>query len=257
MTLKRELAVAESLALEAGELLRGHRAHKVEVGHKEDGEIVTAADLESDALIRAGLATAFPGDAIYSEEAADSPARLACSRVWIIDPLDATSDFVAGGDQYVVSIGLAIDRAPVLGVVYRPEREQLFSGHRDRGVTLNGRPVRATGARKLDHARIAMSAKESKRGPLELPPTVVVRRMRSMAHKLARVAAGLDDGAISLKARREWGTCAGVALVLAGGGRATLLDGSDIAFNQPVPRLPLGMVAAGAALHPALLMAVG
>src|SRR5439155_21630769 len=123
VTLKRELAVAESLALEAGELLRRHRANEVEVGHKEDGEIVTAADLESDALIRAGLATAFPGDAIYSEEAADSPERLACPRVWIIDPLDATSDFVAGGDQYVVSIGLAIDRAPVLGGVYRPERQ--------------------------------------------------------------------------------------------------------------------------------------
>ena len=257
MSLKRELAVAQSLALQAGELLRGHRTGELEVGHKETGEIVTAADLESDALIRSGLAAAFPDDAISTEESADSAARLRCSRVWIVDPLDATGDFVAGGDQYVVSIGLAVDGAPVLGVVYRPEREQLFCGHLGRGVTLNGRPVRATGARNLEHARIVMSARENRGGPLELPPTIVVRRMHSMAHKLARVSAGLDDGAISLRPRREWGICGGVALVLSAGGRATLLDGSDIAFNRPVARLPLGMVAAGASLHPALLTALG
>src|SRR5206468_10336756 len=129
--------------------------------------------------------------------------------------------------------------------------------HRGRGVTLNGRPVRATGARSLDHARIAMSEHEHERGPLALPPRLAVRRMSSMAHRLARVAAGLDDGAISLKARREWGVCAGVALVLSSGGRATLLDGSDIVFNRPAARLPFGLVASGSSLHSALLTATG
>jgi 3'-phosphoadenosine 5'-phosphosulfate (PAPS) 3'-phosphatase len=75
-----------------------------------------------------------------------------------------------------------------------------------------------------------------------------------MAYKLARVAAGLDDGAVSFKRRKEWGTCAGVALVLAAGGRATLLDGDAITFNRAEPKQARGMLAAGCAeLHHLLL----
>jgi len=77
-----------------------------------------------------------------------------------------------------------------------------------------------------------------------------------MAYKLARVAAGLSDGAFSFKRRREWGSCAGVALVVAAGGRATLLDGTAPAFNRRPGEPPVGLIAAGAGLHPALLDAV-
>jgi 3'-phosphoadenosine 5'-phosphosulfate (PAPS) 3'-phosphatase len=77
-----------------------------------------------------------------------------------------------------------------------------------------------------------------------------------MAHKLARVAVGRDDAAISMKPRKEWGTCAGVALVHAAGGRATLLDGGEIRFNRPQARQPLGMVAATPALHELLVAAL-
>jgi fructose-1,6-bisphosphatase/inositol monophosphatase family enzyme len=77
-----------------------------------------------------------------------------------------------------------------------------------------------------------------------------------MAYKLARVAAGLSDGAFSFKRRREWGTCAGIALVLAAGGRATLLDGTEPAFNRAPGEPPVGLIAAGAGLHLALLDAV-
>jgi myo-inositol-1(or 4)-monophosphatase len=71
----------------------------------------------------------------------------------------------------------------------------------------------------------------------------------SIAYKLARVAAGLDDGAFSHKARCDWDVCAGVALVLAAGGVVTLLDGSEVRFDRADVRQPLGIVAAGPALH--------
>jgi myo-inositol-1(or 4)-monophosphatase len=252
MNLDRELDIAIGLALRAGVALRRHRAGVLTVGHKGHGEVVTPADVEADAIIRAGLEHAFPDDAVFSEEARDSLARLGVTRVWIVDPLDSTSNFIEGGEEYCVSIGLAVEGRPTLGVVYNPVRGELFAGHERAGVTLNGSPARVTTASDLAHARLTVSRKEWRRG-LVSAATLNVVPLASMAYKLARVAAGMDDGVFSLKRRKEWGTCAGVALVLAAGGCATLLDGREIRFNRTEPTQPLGIVASGPRLHRVLL----
>jgi myo-inositol-1(or 4)-monophosphatase len=246
--LDRELETAGALALAAGELLRRRQAGPLAVEHKAHGEIVTTADTDADALIQAGLRASFPTDVIFSEESPDSGERYAHDRVWIVDPLDSTSSFVRGGDEYAVSIGLSVDGEAFLGAIYVPAREQLFAGSRARGVTLNGEPVHVSDVAALRSARVTVSPKELDRVPAPLSAAHAVVPIASMAHKLARVAAGLDDGAISLKDRKEWGTCAGVALVIAAGGSVTLRDGGAITFNRVALRLPGGLVAAGSAL---------
>ncbi len=253
MRLERELEAATRLALEAGAALRRHRAGPLEVSYKAHGEPVTPADLEADAIIRAGLEAAFPEDVVFSEETADSPARLSSPRVWIVDPLDSTSNYTEHGDEYSVSIGLSLEGRPALGVVYNPARNELFAGYQGVGVTLNGSPVRVSDVSDLERARLTVSRKEWRRGLDKFATTLMITPVASMAYKLARVAAGLDDGVFSAVPRKEWGTCAGVALVLAAGGYASLLDGREISFNRPERRQPLGMVAAGPGLHRALL----
>ena len=255
MSLPEEMAVATRLALQAGAALRRHRAQgPVQVMRKPGDEPVTAADLESDAIIRRGLAEAFPADALFTEESPDSPERRRHRRVWIVDPLDSTSNYISGGDEYSLSIGLAIDGQPALGVVYNPTRDELVSGWVGAGVTLNGAPVATTAVADLSQARLTISRKEMQRGLPEGLPTLALRPVASLAYKLARVAAGLDDGVISFKRRKEWGACAGVALVLAAGGRATLLDGQPLAFNRSEARPGRGLIAAGhAELHRQLL----
>ena len=256
MKLDRELKVAKDLALEAGALLLRHRGSSFEVGHKANGEVVTAADREADGLIRAGLASAFPSDAILSEETPDSQERLSISRVWIVDPMDGTSNFVERGDEFCVSIGFAVDGLAVLGVVYNPVRDELFAGCEGCGVTLNGAPVRVSEATDLTTARLAVSRKEWHRGLKELAVSLPIAPKASVAYKLARVAAGLEDGMFSAKSRKQWDICAGVALVLAAGGLVTLLDGREIRFNSLELRHPLGIVASGPGLHPVLSEAV-
>jgi myo-inositol-1(or 4)-monophosphatase len=251
MAFEDELKVALRLAREAGQMLRD-RQGKVPVLRKDRGEVVTPADRESDAAIRAGLLAAFPDDAVYSEETPDDGARAGRDRVWIVDPLDGTGNYVAGGDEFVVSIGLSVRGAAVAGVVYNPVRDELFSGSAGAGVQLNGSPASVTAAAYLEAAVLLASAKEWERG-LEgswtgPPPRLV----SSMAYKLARIAAGQADGVISAKARKEWGSCAGVALVEASGGLTTHLDGSPVRFNRSAPP-PAGLIAAGRRLHPALL----
>ena len=251
--LRLELTVARDLARMAGAALLRHRAGPLVVGYKARGEIVTAADRESDRIIRDGLAVAFPGDAVYSEETPDSGRRLRISRVWIVDPLDSTSNYAAGGDEYCVSIGLAVNGYPVLGAVYSPARDEMIAGAQALGVTLNDRPVRVSRAQDLAAARLTVSRKEWQRGLADVCDGLSITPRASLAAKLARVAAGLDDGVFSTIPRKEWGTCAGVALVLAAGGKATLLDGSPIRFNRPELKQAMGMLAAGPELHGALL----
>jgi myo-inositol-1(or 4)-monophosphatase len=224
----------------------------VEIRRKANGEVVTGADVAADRLIRAGLADAFPDDALYTEETTDTSDRLASRRVWIVDPLDSTSTYAAGGDEFSVSIGLAIDGQPVLGAVFNPARDQLIAGGSGLGVTLNGDLVNVSRARQLYSARLTTSRKEWERGLRDVVGDLAVTPIASMAYKLARVAAGLDDGVFSTKTRKEWGTCAGVALVLAGGGRATLLDGSPIRFNRSPGASGHGLVAGSSTLQPDL-----
>jgi fructose-1,6-bisphosphatase/inositol monophosphatase family enzyme/glutathione synthase/RimK-type ligase-like ATP-grasp enzyme len=252
-----ELALATRLAREAGAVLRRHRQVGLELRTSAVGEVVTPPDVEANELICRGLAQAHADDAIYSKEMQDSPVRLAQHRVWIIDALDAITDYARGGDEHAVSIGLAIGGQAVLGVIYNPARDELVAGYLGAGVRYNGTAARATRHEDVTTARLTASGKVLARGLAEWLAPLAEQPVSSMAYKLARVAAGLDDGVFSSAPRNEWDTCAGVALVVAAGGNATLLDGSPIAFNRRELKQALGMVAAGPRLHAPLLAALG
>ncbi|HEY3021838.1 MAG TPA: 3'(2'),5'-bisphosphate nucleotidase CysQ [Solirubrobacteraceae bacterium] len=253
---ERELAIAQDVALAAADVLRRHRAGRLEIDYKAGDELVTAAELEADAVIRAGLARAFPDDAICTEETGDSPERLLRKRVWIVDPLDSTGNYIKRGDEFAVSIGLAVDGVAVLGVVCNPARGELFAGCEGRGATLNGAPVRASDVAGLERAQLTVSRKELRNGLAAVASSLSLRPVASMAYRLARVAAGIDDGSFCATRRKTWGICAGVALVSAAGGRASLLDGGEIRFDRRELRQPQPLVAAGRSLHPLLLATV-
>ncbi len=254
--LRRELETAERLARRAGEAVLRHRAGGIERRTKAGNELVTGADLEADAILRHGLAQTFPGDAILSEEAADAAQRLRSLRTWILDPIDGTEDFAAGGSQHAVSVGLSIDGRPALGVVYNPARDELFAGCVGGGVRRAGTPVRVSTCTDLSHARITVSGTEWAAGVYRRATRLPLRPLSSSAYKLARVAAGVDDATVWIWPRKEWDVCAGVALVIAAGGVVTLLDGAELRFNRPDVRLGGGLVAAGPALHPLLRAAI-
>jgi myo-inositol-1(or 4)-monophosphatase len=253
--LERELEVAARLAREAGEVLRRHAAAGLSVTYKGPHDPVTDGDLHADEVIVRGLSEAFPDDALLSEERPDPGSRLGARRVWIVDPVDGTSNYARGGDEHAVSIGLAVDGRAVLGAVYNPVRDELILGAEGHGVTLNGEPARVSAAATLEGASLIVSSSEWRVGLSAAAAWLPIRPVSSVAYKLARVAAGLDDAVFTAAPRNEWDVCGGVALVLAAGGVATLRDGRAVAFNEPVPRLPLGIAAANPTLHAALLEA--
>ena len=215
---------------------------------KAGDDPVTAADVAVNTAVREVLMR--PGEGWLSEETADHPGRLGCSRVWVVDPIDGTREFIQGIPEWCVSIGLVVDGSPVAGGVLNPAAGHRIVGSRDDGVALGGSPVGCTTADRIEGALVLASRSEVRRGEWEpfFSTPVSVRNMGSVAYKLACVAAGLADATWTLVPKHEWDVAAGAALVLAGGGRVSGRDGEPVVFNRPDPKLS-GFVAAAPGLE--------
>src|SRR3954454_16174842 len=139
----RERAIAT--AREAGSLLRD-MIGRVDVEFKGAVNLVTAADRASEELIAERISTAFPQHRLLGEEGIAGAASTAETGtfVWIVDPLDGTTNFAHGYPHYAVSIGLVHERTVVLGVVFDPSRDEMFVAERGKGAWLNDRPLHAS-----------------------------------------------------------------------------------------------------------------
>lgn len=205
---------------------------------KHGDDPLTAADVAVDEALRSALPR--DGEGWLSEETADDPARLECSRTWIVDPIDGTREFVMGIPEWCVSVALVIDGLPVAGGILSVANDQRIVGSVDDGVTLNGRPVSCTKRSDIRGALVLASRSEVKRGewaPFYKTP-IAIRNMGSVAYKLGLVAAGLADATWTLVPKNEWDVAGGAALVAAAGGMVMGLDYDPVRFNEPKTLMP-------------------
>ena len=233
--------IEEGLTAAAG-VLADYTPGFIDATRKSGGDPVTEADEKVDALLRDLLPE--DGDGWLSEETVDSPERLAANRVWVVDPLDGTREFIDGIPEWCVSIGLVEGGVAVAGGIANLAMAQRVVGSLETGVTLNGRPAGVRPVDQVAGAEVLASRSEVRRGEWDQfrDGPIVVRPMGSVAYKMALVAAGLADATWTLTPKNEWDIAAGTALVSAGGGVVTYPDGSDPSFNNPDPLVP-GLVA--------------
>lgn len=246
---ERELEVAISAAAAAGVIIRRYYERPIAVREKGRDHPVTVADLEADREIRAILSTEFPEDAWLSEETADSRERLTRRRVWIVDPLDGTKEFIRHIPEFCVCVALVEDGNPCVAVSYDPVGDRMYAARRGGGTTLNGKRAEVSTVTELKMARVLASRSEDSRGEWEAyKPHCRVELTGSVAFKLARVASGDGDATFSLTPKNEWDICAGTLLVQEAGGTMTDRYGKPLHFNQPDPLRP-GLIASGKALY--------
>lgn len=227
----------------------------IETEYKIGHDPVTEADRALDAVLRQNLLR--EGEGWLSEETADNPARLDKERVWIVDPLDGTREFVEGLPEFCVSIGFAENGKPVAGGIYNPATKETFLGAIDAGVLYNGQPARPSQRTILDKAVILASRSEVKRGEwkrFENGP-FKVQAMGSVAYKLALVSAGLADITFTLTPKNEWDVAAGAALVESAGGFVSTLERTSLTVNRRDPLLS-GLLACGPLMKDNLLSLV-
>src|SRR5262245_49103054 len=246
-----ELEFAVDAVRRAGASILSYFRGQYELREKSKGNPVTSADLAADTLLREAFAGAFPGDGWLSEETTDSPKRLELSRVWIVDPLDGTREFVRGLPEFATSVALVEDGSPSVAVIYNPARDELFTAERGRGAWHRGQPLHVSSRAALEGARVLASRSEvSARFLAGLRSQVTIESIGSVAYKLALIAAGRGDLTLSVRDKSEWDVAAGVLLVQEAGGFVTDLSGGVIEFNRANPKVA-GLVAGHPKLHAA------
>jgi myo-inositol-1(or 4)-monophosphatase len=228
---------------------------EIQAEYKAGHDPVTEADHALDAVLRKHLLR--PGEGWLSEESADDLSRLERERVWVVDPLDGTREFVEGIPEFCVSIAMVERGRPVAGGICNPASGEIFLGSIGSGLTYNGMATHASERRNLDGAVILASRSETKRGEwksFENAPFKVVP-MGSVAYKLARVSAGLADATFTLTPKHEWDIAAGAALVASAGGFVSMLQNSPLRCNNKSPLLS-GLLACGPLMRDELLALV-
>jgi 3'(2'), 5'-bisphosphate nucleotidase len=261
----RELEIARTVAMEAAALVASFKGRPLGVEHKAGGEPVSLADLESSALIVRRLAEAFPGDAILSEEVPDEPSRLGKSRVWMIDPIDGTRDFVRGEPGYVVMIGLCVEGRPTVGAVAQPVTGNVWMGALGLGACKqdpdgNRRALRISQIKDPKDIRLVSSKShrseyyERFRRALGITDEIA---LGSVGLKVALVAEGTRDLYVYPGSQTKiWDSCGPEAILTAAGGKMTDSDGNALCYTNLSLHNPRGLVASNGLVHAQALAAV-
>lgn len=229
----------ETLAVEAGTLLKERLSDQHTVEYKGEINLVTEADRLSEAILIERIGRRFPGHDIMTEESPETANGSAFR--WIIDPLDGTTNYAHGYPVFCVSIALEVEGEVRLGAVYNPMLEELFTAQKDGGAFLNGRPLKVSSTTALNRALLATGfpydLHADHNNNMNYFQTLAmtaqaIRRAGSAALDLAYVAAGRFDGFWELKLM-PWDTAAGWLLVTEAGGVVTDLRGGPYGLRSP------------------------
>lgn len=264
-TFAPELALAVKLAREAGEIVKTFYQVSPTVRWKDPTEPVTEADRAVNAYLVKQLGQARPDDGILAEESKDDPARLSKRRVWIIDPLDGTLEFIARNGEFCIMIGLAQDQMPVAGVVYQPIDNVLYAAAQGAGAYVEefGERLPLRVSRETSPRRLRMVISRSHRAPLvsEIIARAGIERVRSIGSvglKVGLIARRRADCYVHPNAgTREWDTCAPDIILREAGGRMTDCWNRPLLYNQPDVVRRFGLLASNGAAHPLLVEAAG
>lgn len=240
-----DLSIAKTAAIEAGGIILNYYKADYEIKDKGYHNPVTTADNAADTRLKEILMVARPNYGWLSEETVDSPERLTKDRVWIVDPLDGTKEFIEGVPHFVVSVALVENGNPIVGVLYNPVTAETFTAAKGEGAELNGEKIQCATKDNVGNMVILNSRSETRRG-LWAPYDGTFGELRaigSVAYKLGLTAAGQADIFASLRPKNEWDICAGNCIINEAGGKLIDLKGNRVVFNQEKTLIEPGLIA--------------
>ncbi|MBD8677601.1 3'(2'),5'-bisphosphate nucleotidase CysQ [Sphingomonas sp. CFBP 13720] len=212
---------------------------------KAPGNPVCEIDLAVDRLLRERLEALLPDAGWLSEETADDAIRLARRRVWIVDPIDGTRDFIRGRDGWAVSIALVEDGHPVLGVLDAPVRREVWSASAGGGAWRGDRRLTTSDRTNFVGSRTPVDVLPARDRDL-----LAVAKPNSIALRMAMVASGDADFLATLRWGNEWDVAASILIAREAGAVVTDAIGRKLRFNQPRPQF-FGVMAAAPGIHAA------
>lgn len=258
--MEKELDAARELAREAGRILMEYYAEDpkdTNVQWKGRDDPVTAADQAANELLARELSRRFPGDAVLTEELPDDLTRLKKERVWAVDPMDGTKQFIERIGEFAVMIGLAINGEAKMGVVYNPSTDQMYYAATGTGAFVEGKwstkRLRVTTITDPSQMVMATSRSHPSRKVFLIGERLGVSKQiqsGSVGLKFGLIAEGLASLYINSSSRTcLWDTCAPEAILREAGGIVTDCDGQSLKYNGPEVRNIRGIMASNGQIH--------
>jgi myo-inositol-1(or 4)-monophosphatase len=247
-----DLALVTQAAEQAGQIALRHFGRAPRAWDKGQGQgPVSDVDLEIDAALRDMLLGARPDYGWLSEETPDTPARLSCARIFILDPLDGTRAYLDGQDGFCHPVCVVENGQPIAAAIHLPRLGQTYSAARGKGAFCNGQRIHVSSRVSGATALAARSQFDAAHWPGGVPD--LTRHFRpALAWRMALVAEGAFDAMLTFKPAWHWDIAAGALIVEEAGGLASDDLGAPLVFNTPDARAS-GVLAANPALHADLL----
>ncbi len=232
-----EFEIAQEAAIAAGrEIIKVYKKN-FSSKLKKDNSPITEADLNSNKIIKKILSKT--GHGILSEEDKDNKKRLKQDRVWIVDPLDGTTDFVNRTGEFTVMIGLVEEKKPILGVIYWPTENILFVAQKDYGAWMfsknSWKRIHVSKVSDITKCRVIGSRYHISDEEKKLLKKLDITKFTSVGSslKVAQISLGAADVYLTTTNKmKEWDTCASYCLVSEAGGKMTDMLGNDLSYNN-------------------------
>ncbi|MDT9599076.1 3'(2'),5'-bisphosphate nucleotidase CysQ [Sphingosinicella rhizophila] len=234
-----------SIAAEAGRIAQSRSGGPFKRWEKVPGHPVCDIDLEIDAFLREELSRLDPDAGWLSEETLDDSDRIERRRLWVVDPIDGTRDYLRGRPGWAVSVALVEDRVPIIGVLDAPERGEHWQAAAGQGAWRNGDRLQVSGRKIFAGARVPSDSL-----PAEDADLKAVAKPNSIALRIALVAAGEADLVATLRWGFEWDIAAAALIASEAGATVSGALGQPLAFNT-ASGSAFGVLAATPAIHAA------
>jgi len=255
--LEKTLTHVENLVREAGEIVRKYHDLPDDIQWKGENDPVTAADKAVNDFLVTHLQAAFPQIGILAEESKDDLKRMENEAIWCIDPLDGTKEFIARNGEFSIMVGLAVAEQAVLGVVYQPVKDFMYSG-----ITAGGAWLTTPAGRQTLHVsdisqpqQMRLVISRSHRNPIvdnikEALGISQERKSGSVGLKCGLIARAESDLYLHPSpGLKEWDTCAPEAILRGAGGQVSDCWGRELRYNQADVHRHFGLVASNGRAH--------
>jgi len=247
----RDLELIEQAVRAAGAIARDIAGREFHTKNKSDGSPVTEADLAVNKYLIETLRPARPDYAWLSEENEDDRSRFAAARAFVVDPIDGTLAFVRRRPHFTICVAVVENELPVTAAVYNPMTDECFTAAKGFGAFLNGERIHVTARDSLDGCRM-LASRSTLTSPRWAPwPDMHVEIPNSIAYRLALVACGQFDAAITMAELHDWDIAAADLILTEAGGIVTAIDGTLPRYNRETAIQPSAL-AAGPQLHAVL-----
>jgi myo-inositol-1(or 4)-monophosphatase len=242
--------------LEAGKLALKWFKKDPEQWKKDDGSLVSKADIEINDLFNKLLKNKNPEFGWLSEENEDDKSRLNKKITFVVDPLDGTKAFLEGKKEFSISVAIVKNGLPISGIVFSPSTDEIFEAEKNKGSWKNNKKVIISNYNRLEKCKmIAFKPMFSHPAWKEPWPKMDVENRNSIAYRMALVASGQYDAMMALNSKNDWDIAAGDLLISESGGIVTLHTNKKIIYNTENTKKP-SVIGTNKAIHEKIIKRV-